>query len=465
MNFHTDAFGQLVHGEGRDTDGHAAASWFMDAWTIFYIGWWVAWAAFVGLFIARISKGRTIRSVVFYSYACPLIYTIIWFSVFGGVGLRQVRQAEELQEVGLAIHNNSDYYLSEGSEFCYDVPQVAEMSYTGLDGSAKTFTNSLMGVTPVCLFNSGDDQTAWFNVLNSFSYPNDFSSDGLGHFLTWVSIFSLGIYFITSSDSGSLVVDQLASNGFEDAHWIQRVFWAFTEGGAASALLVSGGQSALRGLQAASILSGLPFTGFLVIMCVAIVSMCRLAEENDKGKTDLTLEDDYHRKRTFTMHIFGGIFNIFERLFSFGMVNEKRAKIAELNRSEIKGFFVAVVAPFISLNKIYNMYRPKPSHAMGNKVGVFFYTLFYYVTIGLFSLGGESAAFCSFGWSTMVICAIILSVVRNTIRMNNKIEGNIFSDFLVSMFMWPQVLVQLEKELTEKNNTPTEDEVVVLEGL
>jgi hypothetical protein len=279
-----------------------------------------------------------------------------------------------------------------------------------------------------------------------------------------VSIFSLGIYFITSSDSGSLVVDQLASNGYEDAHWIQRVFWAFTEGGAASALLVSGGQSALRGLQAASILSGLPFTGFLVIMCVAIVSMCRLAEKNDKDKTDLTLEEDYHRKRTFTMHLFGGIFNVFERLFSFGMVNEKRSSIAQIHSSEITGFFVAIVAPNIPLSKIYNMYRPKPSDAIGNKIGVLSYTLLYYLTIVLFCLAGESSVFTSFGWSTMCICAIILCVVRNTVRMNNKIEGNIFADFLVSMFMWPQVLVQLESELTEKNNTPMEDDEK-LEGI
>ncbi|CAJ1939141.1 unnamed protein product [Cylindrotheca closterium] len=460
MNFHTDAFGQLNHGEGRAVDGNSAATWFMDAWTIFYIGWWVAWAAFVGLFIARVSRGRTIRNVIFYSYACPLIYTIIWFCVFGGVGLRQVRQAEELQMMGLAMHNNSDFYQSAGDEFCYDVPQVPEISYTALDNSTATFTNTLMGVTPVCLFNSGDDQTAWFNVLNSFTYPNDFSGSGFGPFLTWVSIFSLSIYFITSSDSGSLVVDQLASNGFEDAHWLQRVFWAFTEGGAASALLVSGGQSALRALQAASILSGLPFTFFLMLMCLTIVSMCKLAEENDKEGTDLSLEEDYHRKRTFTMPIFGGIFNIFERVFSFGMTNEKRSSIATINGSDISGFFVAILFPFIPLNNIYGMARPKSSNAIGNKVMVFFYTIFYYLTVGLFCSIGQSPAFRGIGWSTMALAALILCSIRMTVRDNNKIEGNVIADFVCSMFLWPQVLVQMEKELTEKNNTPTEEDEV-----
>jgi choline-glycine betaine transporter len=233
LNFHTDAFGQLKTGEGRAVDGNSAATWFMDAWTIFYIGWWVSWSAFVGLFIARISKGRTIRSIVVFSYCCPLLYIIVWFGVFGGTGFRQARQATEIQELGLSLFNNSDYYQSSVSSVCYDVPQVAEMAYVTADGAAKTFTNTLMGITPVCVLDTSDDQTAWFNVLNSFSYPDDFEN-GFGPFLTWVSIFSVSVYFVTSSDSGSLIVDHLASNGFEEAHWLQRVFWAFTEGAVVS---------------------------------------------------------------------------------------------------------------------------------------------------------------------------------------------------------------------------------------
>ena len=74
-----------------------------------------------------------------------------------------------------------------------------------------------------------------------------------------LSLVALTIYFVTSSDSGSLIVDHLASNGHEDHHWAQRVFWAFTEGAVATALLVAGGSRALAALQAASIVFGLPF--------------------------------------------------------------------------------------------------------------------------------------------------------------------------------------------------------------
>ena len=75
--------------------------------------------------------------------------------------------------------------------------------------------------------------------------------------LSGLSIFALAIYFITSSDSGSLIVDTLASNGAEEHHWLQRVFWAFTEGAVATGLLVAGGNDALGALQTASIVFGL----------------------------------------------------------------------------------------------------------------------------------------------------------------------------------------------------------------
>jgi choline-glycine betaine transporter len=90
-------------------------------WTlIFYMAWWTSWCGFVGLFIARISKGRTVPNVVLFSLFCPLIYSFIWFGVFGGVGLRQARQAMKLQKVGedfLAIPTFSRLILQIVSTF------------------------------------------------------------------------------------------------------------------------------------------------------------------------------------------------------------------------------------------------------------------------------------------------------------------------------------------------------------
>lgn len=152
----------------------------------------------------------------------------VWVDGYAPLVPGLLRGKDKLILLGIALHGNSTYYQTERSNFCYDIPQVPEIVYEK-DGGEVTFTNSLMGVTPFCGLSTDDDQESWFNVLNSFSHPNDFET-GFGIFLSWVSIFPVGVYFITSFDSGSLIVDHLASNGYEDTHWIQRVFWVFTEG-------------------------------------------------------------------------------------------------------------------------------------------------------------------------------------------------------------------------------------------
>jgi Cys-rich protein (TIGR01571 family) len=455
LNFHTDAFGQLKEGEGRAVDGNAAAKWWMDNWTIFYIGWWVAWGAFVGLFIARVSYGRTIRSVIMYSYICPLVYTIIWFGVFGGVGLRQARQAEELKVLGDTYYNSTEHFLSDGSTYCYDVPQEDLV-----EGDELIFTNSLIGVTPVCLFNSTESDQAWFNVLWSFSYPLDTDS-GFGPFLTWLSLFAVGIYFVTSSDSGSLIVDNLASNGNEDTHTLQRIFWAFTEGSVATALLVSGGDQALRALQAASILSGLPFTLFLVFMCMSIAQMCARAEANDNDDKETSLQDEYHSRRVFTMPIFGGIFDIMESVFSCGQTqHEERAKTSPCpSMSDFSNFFVATLFPFVPLYKIYNFLNPKDTDKRYNVMMTMFYACAFYLWIALFAIMSFTSGLRAFAWSALVTNGCVLCTVRGNVRAKFAIEGNMIADFIYGSVMWSQVLCQLVREIDEHG--PNKDEIAV----
>ena len=116
----------------------------MNAWLIFYQAWWVSWSAFVGLFVARISRGRTIGQVVTYSMVAPILYCIVWFSVWGGAGLRQSRQADELKVLGETYFNDTEYYKHPGNPDCYDVPQEDVVV-----GDETVFTNNLLGVTPV----------------------------------------------------------------------------------------------------------------------------------------------------------------------------------------------------------------------------------------------------------------------------------------------------------------------------
>jgi len=123
------------------------------------MAWWSAWACFVGMFIARISKNRSLRQVIVSVLLCPTLYCLIWFSIMGGIGLRQQRQALELEQIGSNMFSDPNYFVSDKSTFCYDVPQEDVV----VNGTT-VFTNRLLGVTPVCTFDRSNDVQSWFNV-------------------------------------------------------------------------------------------------------------------------------------------------------------------------------------------------------------------------------------------------------------------------------------------------------------
>jgi choline/glycine/proline betaine transport protein len=186
--------------------GAAGSNW-QNAWTIFYWGWWISWSPFVGMFIARISKGRTVREFIISVMIVPTILSFIWMSAFGGAAIW-------LQTTG-------------------------ELS-------------TLAGAV------SDDVATALFVMLEAFP---------LALITSLVGIFLVTVFFVTSSDSGSLVVDHLTSGGKLDSPVPQRVFWAVTEGAVAAVLLIGGG---LTALQSAAIATGLPFALVLLFMCYSL---------------------------------------------------------------------------------------------------------------------------------------------------------------------------------------------------
>ena len=435
LHFWTDAFGQLKAGEGRAVDDKAAEQWWMDSWTVFYSAWWTAWAGFVGLFSARISKGRTISQVVFYSLVVPLCYCCLWFGVWGGIGLRQARQALELIKIGKETFGDAGHFLTKGSTFCYDVPQEDLVV-----NKTTVFTNYLLGVTPVCTFDSTHPTAAFFNVLYSFSFPDDFES-GFGPFLSGLSILATVIYFVTSSDSGSFVVDYLAANGNLDHHWIQRLLWSITQGGCAMALLIAGGSNALQALQAASIIAGLPFTFFLLYLLQSTVIMCEQANRSD----DMWLEME---RNEFKMPCYGGVFNFFEFLFSFGRVHEERVKLGMHLPTfyQVVEFCMGAVLPFVPISEILSVMNPKPSQKYTNLALTLSYALFHFMWIGLFASSGKSSGLRAFGWCAFIINGVILTNIKNTYRRRHNIHGNFIGDFLTSVFLFPQVCCQLRLE-------------------
>jgi hypothetical protein len=437
LNFWTDAFGQLRAGEGRAVDGNASSVWWMDAWTIFYQAWWISWSAFVGLFVARISKGRTIGEVILYSMVAPILYCILWFSIWGGVGLRQSRQADELIALGSTYFNNTKEYAVPGSDFCYDVPQ----SDVEVDGET-VFKNFLLGVTPVCKIDSTNADQSAFNVLYSYSFPDELES-GFGPLLTGIFLFALAIYFATSSDSGSLVVDHLSANGRKRHHWIQRLFWAVTEGAVATALLSAGGSSALRGVQAASIVAGLPFNFLLCYLLESIWVFAKQAEDPDNMEFKLSGQAE------FTMPVYGGIFNVFEFAASAGDVNPKRVERGMHLPTQFQAveFAKALFIPFVSLYQVLSAAYPK-----NKKTNVFtaaVYGLFFITWVALFAAYGKYTSLLAWGWTVMFSGAVMLASIRNTFRARCNLRSNVLGDFIASCFVWPQVLTQMRLHCVE----------------
>ncbi|MEQ9464933.1 MAG: BCCT family transporter, partial [Haliea sp.] len=176
-------------------------------WTLFIFGWTIAWAPFVGLFIAKISRGRTIRQFVVGVMLVPTVFTFLWFSIFGDTALHMI--------------------MNEG--------------YSTLIADVQA-----------------DHAVALFKLFEVLP---------LSSVVSFLTVILIVTFFVTSSDSGSLVIDSLASGGAATTPVWQRVFWASSEGAVAAALLLAGGLSAL---QTMTIASALPFS---LIMIVAAFGM------------------------------------------------------------------------------------------------------------------------------------------------------------------------------------------------
>ena len=185
----------------------------IGGWTIFYWGWWLAWAPFVGLFIARISRGRTIREFIVGVMLIPTVFTLFWMTIFGNSAID-------------LVHNQG-------------VVELGEMV-------------------------SNDSSVALFVFLENFP---------LSTVLSFFSVLMIVIFFVTSCDSGAMVVDMLCSHGSNNTPLWQRVYWAVGIGIVAAILLLAGG---LNALQTMTIASALPFAIVLLLAIVGLIKALRV---------------------------------------------------------------------------------------------------------------------------------------------------------------------------------------------
>jgi hypothetical protein len=261
--------------------------------------------------------------------------------------------------------------------------------------------------------------------------------------LTVLYLFAVAVYFCTSSDSGSLVVDFLASNGRHEHHWLQRLFWAMTEGAVATALLQAGGTDGLAALQAASIISGLPFTIFLLYLMQTIYEFCSQAVNEDQQFYELG------DRKEFRMPVYGGIFNVMELLVSLGDVHEERIALG-IDRpahEHVVEFAKGVFVPFVSLYEIVTKFYPAPSQKRGNLLTVGVYTFLHFAWIALFICVAKYPPLRAWGWSAYFVNGCILTGIKMDYRGRNGVHGNVIGDVFSSVFFFPQVLAQLIVEI------------------
>ncbi|MEL6226730.1 MAG: BCCT family transporter, partial [Pseudomonadota bacterium] len=180
---------------------------YMHGWTTFYWAWWIAWSPFVGMFIARISKGRTVREFILCVLIAPTVVCALWMTVFGGLAIEQ---------------------LNGG--------------YTGVKDVVAAYKPEL----------------SLFRMLDQLPLYN---------LIAPITLILIVVFFVTSSDSGSLVIDTITAGGKIDAPVSQRVFWCTFEGLVAIALLLGGGLNALQG---AAVSMGIPFTLVVLAMCYCL---------------------------------------------------------------------------------------------------------------------------------------------------------------------------------------------------
>lgn len=190
---------------------------FYHGWSTFYWAWWIAWSPFVGMFIARVSYGRTVREFITWVLIIPTVIGTVWMSSFGGTALRQ-------------------YFVDGYRGVADSVPELA--LFKMLEGLPMTELVSL------------------------------------------IALFLIAIFFITSADSGALVIDMITAGGKMNAPVKQRVFWCVLVGLVAISLLLGGG---VESLQALAISTGLPFCFVLLLMCVSIYKGLREEVNSSSG--------------------------------------------------------------------------------------------------------------------------------------------------------------------------------------
>jgi len=380
----------------------SSPTWFMDGWTVFYWAWWISWAPFVGMFVAKISRGRTIREVILVGLFAPMLLCFFVLTVFGALGIKMQRVAE------LALHVQPDW--SKGVVNC------GELGY--LD-------NEPVGVNALKLKSLGyyalscrKSTDRVLDILEPYG--------SLTPLLQVLVLIGIIMFFVTSADAGAYVDDIIAANGLENPPVLQKIWWAITQGAAAQALL-SASSAGLSTLQAVSICAALPYTFALCYMCIALIRACDAAIDD---KTYLS------KRKGFST----SIVDIFE---NFSSADEAATTKVMPTKERLKLLLRNVYYPYASLY-IAGLETYGPSQLVYVSCLA---TSLYYLWILLLALVPLNSGTHTLAWISYLFFTSILTSVRYQVRKKWRIIGNLVEDFSTSLFLFPFVLAQLQLEI------------------
>ncbi|MCC9655890.1 BCCT family transporter [Rhodopirellula halodulae] len=240
----------------------------LTGWTVFFWAWWISWSPFVGMFIARVSRGRTIREFIIGVLLVPSLIGMAWLTAFGNTTLKQHTQIETLRSQGVDADKTLPLYQVAITDNDGELTKDDEGNWahqgerlTAVEYRSETIVTA-----------DGSEQIATLPTVMFVMLDGLFQTQWLVTFAISIATICIILFFVTSSDSASMVIDIIASGGNPNPPLGTRLFWAITEGVVAATLLVVGG---LQALQAASIATALPMVLILILACIALLKDLR----------------------------------------------------------------------------------------------------------------------------------------------------------------------------------------------
>ena len=358
----------------------------------------MTWAPFVGFFVALISRGRTVREVIVGGFVCPMLLGILWFSVLGGLAIKMERVAE----MALRVQPELEYASVQCAEH-YEgalpiTPEAQALAESGY---------YLLSCMPQ------DEQL----YLVMMPYVN---LRGFLHVALWIG---LVLYFLTSSDSGSLTDDILSASGLSAARipsW-QKVFWCVTEGLVAIALIAYSNGGALRALQRVSIIVGLPYT---FVLCFMIPSLYR-ALKKEVGDTDIG------KSRRFNT-----------QLFDFAEAFQPRGGSPYAPLVHLSCLLTGLLVPGKAVyDTCRACYPDVPQYAVAVAAGA---QGLYVSWVVLHALEIAVPGTHTVAWVSFTAFVLIVAYLRGELRRKSNVWGFPPEDVFCAMVMYPFVLAQME---------------------